>query len=214
MIDTVLFDLDGTLLNTLDDLCDSVNYALGKFGYPARTLEEVRGFVGNGVKLLINRALPENAKEKTDEVLAVFEEHYNLNKENKTRPYDGVTEMLGLVCAKYKTAIVSNKYDRAVKELKDKLFPLVNVAVGEGGGREKKPAPDMVEYALKKLGSNKNRAVYVGDSDVDVATARNSGLKLIAVSWGFRSRELLESLNADIIIDDPDELTGAIERLK
>lgn len=213
MIDTVLFDLDGTLLNTLDDLCDSTNFALAEFGYPARTLEEVRGFVGEGVRLLIERALPDSAKEKTDEVLAAFEAHYDKNKENKTKPYAGITEMLGEVCAKYKTAIVSNKYGKAVEELKNKLFPAVMLGLGEGGGRKKKPAPDMPEYALEKLGSNKKSAVYVGDSDVDVATARNSGLPIIAVSWGFRSRALLESLGADIIIDSPRELMGAIEKL-
>ena len=213
MIDTVLFDLDGTLLNTLDDLCDSTNFALAEFGYPARTLEEVRGFVGEGVRLLIERALPDSAKEKTDEVLAAFEAHYDKNKENKTKPYAGITEMLGEVCAKYKTAIVSNKYGKAVEELKTKLFPTVMLGLGEGGGRKKKPAPDMPEYALEKLGSNKKSAVYVGDSDVDVATARNSGLPIIAVSWGFRSRALLESLGADIIIDNPRELMGAIEKL-
>ena len=213
MIDTVLFDLDGTLLNTLDYLCDSTNFALAEFGYPARTLEEVRGFVGEGVRLLIERALPDSAKEKTDEVLAAFEAHYDKNKENKTKPYAGITEMLGEVCAKYKTAIVSNKYGKAVEELKNKLFPAVMLGLGEGGGRKKKPAPDMPEYALEKLGSNKKSAVYVGDSDVDVATARNSGLPIIAVSWGFRSRALLESLGADIIIDNPRELMGAIEKL-
>ena len=151
MIDTVLFDLDGTLLNTLDDLCDSTNFALAEFGYPARTLEEVRGFVGEGVRLLIERALPDSAKEKTDEVLAAFEAHYDKNKENKTKPYAGITEMLGEVCAKYKTAIVSNKYGKAVEELKNKLFPAVMLGLGEGGGRKKKPAPDMPEYALEKL---------------------------------------------------------------
>ena len=205
--------MDGTLLNTLDDLCDSTNFALNKFGFPSRSLDEVRSFVGEGVKLLIERALPACAKDKTDEVLAVFEAHYDKNKENKTRPYSGIPEMLCKICPHYKTAIVSNKYGKAVEELKNKLFPQINVAVGEGGSRRKKPAPDMTEYALELLKSNKKSAVYVGDSDIDVATARNSGLPIIAVSWGFRSRALLESLNADVIIDNPGELTSAIEIL-
>lgn len=213
MIDTVLFDLDGTLLNTLDDLCDSANYALVSLGYPPRTLDEVRSFVGEGVRLLMERALPDYAKDQTDTALKIFEAHYDKNKENKTRPYDGIMEMLREICANYKTAIVSNKYDKAVEELKEKLFPDIMLAVGEGGGRRKKPAPDMPEYALSLLNSDKRSAVYVGDSDVDVATARNSGLPIIAVSWGFRPRSLLESLSADIIIDSPSELPAAIKRL-
>ena len=213
MINTILFDLDGTLLNTLEDLCDSTNYALMRFGYPARSLDEVRGFVGEGVRLLIERALPDGAKDKTDDVLAVFSAHYDRNKENKTRPYDGVPAMLNAVCARYKTAIVSNKYDAAVADLRDKLFPQVTLAVGERANLHKKPAPDMVRYALRALGSEKDTAVYVGDSDVDIATARNSGLPVIAVSWGFRDRALLERLGADAIIDRPDELMAAVERL-
>lgn len=213
MIDTILFDLDGTLLNTLDDLCDSTNYALSAFGYPARTLDEVRMFVGEGVRLLIERALPKAAKEKTDEVLAVFEKHYDKNKENKTRPYDGIVAMLKEVCGRYKTAIVSNKYDKAVAALRDKLFPEVAFAVGEREGLAKKPAPDMAEYALKALKSEKKSAVYVGDSNIDILTARNSGLPIIAVSWGFRPRTMLEAMGADKIIDRPSELEKAIAEL-
>lgn len=210
MIDTLLFDLDGTLLNTLDDLCDSTNYALSLFGYPVRTLDEVRGFVGNGVRLLIERALPNGEKDKTDEVLAAFETHYDKNKENKTRPYDGIAQMLSAVCPHYKTAIVSNKYDKAVCDLRDKLFPQVQLAVGERNGMKKKPAPDMTDYALKMLGSQKENAVYVGDSDVDIATARNGGLPFIGVSWGFRGREFLVRCGASVIIDSPSELTAVL----
>ena len=213
MIDTVLFDLDGTLLNTLEDLCDSTNYALKAFGYPERTLDEVRSFVGEGVRLLIERALPYSATDKTGEVLAVFEEHYDRNKENKTRPYDGIAEMLKAVCPKYKTAIVSNKYDKAVADLRDKLFPQVTLAVGERSDLRKKPAPDMPKYAMSELRSSEESTVYVGDSNIDILTARNSGLPVIAVSWGFRPRKLLEELGADEIIDNPSELLGAIEKL-
>ena len=213
MIDTVLFDLDGTLLNTLEDLCDSTNFALKAFGYPERTLDEVRSFVGEGVRLLIERALPYSATDKTGEVLAVFEEHYDRNKENKTRPYDGIAEMLKAVCPKYKTAIVSNKYDKAVADLRDKLFPQVTLAVGERSDLRKKPAPDMPKYAMSELRSSEESTVYVGDSNIDILTARNSGLPVIAVSWGFRPRRLLEELGADIISDDPSELLGAIKKL-
>lgn len=209
-MDTILFDLDGTLLNTLDDLCDSVNFALAAFSYPARTLDEVRMFVGEGVRKLVERALPASEKHRTDEVLAVFEVHYDKNKENKTRPYDGIQNMLKEVCRKYKTAIVSNKYHAAVTALKDKLFPDVDIAVGEHDGLKRKPAPDMVMYALSLLGSDKERAVYVGDSNIDVLTARSSGLPIIGVSWGFRPRAVLEDEGADVIIDDPSELIGAL----
>ena len=212
-MDTVLFDLDGTLLNTLDDLCDSTNFALGKMGYNARTLEEVRSFVGEGVRKLIERALPDFAKDKTDETLEIFEKHYDKNKENKTRAYDGVKQMLDGVCAKYKSAVVSNKYHSAVADLREKLFPQIMLAVGERDGLKKKPAPDMVEYALRELGSVRENAVYVGDSNIDILTARNSGLPIIAVSWGFRPRALLEEMGADIIIDKPSELMGALEKI-
>lgn len=211
MIRSVLFDLDGTLLNTLDDLCDSTNYALRACGYPERTLEQVRSFVGEGVRLLIERALPENAKEKTDEVLAVFSAYYNVHKEDKTRPYDGIADMLNAVCAHYRTAIVSNKYDAAVQSLREALFPQVAVAVGEQAGLRKKPAPDMPLHALALLGGDPTSAVYVGDSDIDILTARNSGLPVIACSWGFRDRALLERMGADIIIDRPSELLPALK---
>ena len=214
MLDTILFDLDGTLLDTLEDLRDSTNHALAAFGYPCRTLDEVRGFVGEGVRLLIRRALPPYAEDKTDEVLAVFEKHYDKNKENKTRPYEGIAEMLDKACSRYKTAIVSNKYEKAVADLRDKLFPQVRLAVGEGGGRRKKPAPDMTDYALATLGSKKENAVYVGDSDIDVLTARSGGLPIIAVSWGFRPRALLEQMGADVIIDSPRELLPAIKKFE
>lgn len=208
MTDTILFDLDGTLLNTLEDLCDSTNYALAQFRYPPRTLDEVRNFVGEGVRLLIERALPEGAKHRTDEVLSVFSAHYDKNKENKTRPYDGVIEMLKALCPRFKTAIVSNKYDAAVRDLCDKLFPTVALAVGERAGLQRKPAPDMADYALERLHSRKENAIYVGDSDVDVRFARNSGLPIVAVSWGFRDRALLQSLGADYIVDTPEELVS------
>lgn len=216
MIDTILFDLDGTLLNTLDDLCDSTNYALKVHGFAARTLDEVRFMVGEGVRLLIERALPPSAKDEATvaRVLDTFSAHYSRNCDNKTRPYDGVPQMLGEVCARYKTAIVSNKYQQAVNELHTRTFPFVTLAVGEDPSRRRKPAPDGVLYALRALGSDRATAVYVGDSDIDIATARNSGLPIVGVSWGFRGREFLLRHGTDVVIDDPSELLDAVEKLQ
>lgn len=214
MIDTIIFDLDGTLLNTLDDLAGSINFALGELGCPIRTINEVRNFVGNGVGLLVERALADGKKELKQKCLQIFERHYDANKSNLTRAYDGIHKMLTeVVAAGYKTAIVSNKYDAAVSALKAKEFACIDVAIGERDGLAKKPAPDMVILALEQLGKTKSDAVYVGDSDVDIMTARNSGLKVIAVSWGFRERELLEQMGADIIIDSPAQLLGALQSL-
>ena len=215
MIDTVIFDLDGTLLNTLDDLCDSVNFALTQHGYPTRTVEEVRFMVGEGVRLLCERALPSafSGTATVDTVLSTFSAHYTLNSGNKTRPYSGVPQMLQEVCGRYKTAIVSNKFQRAVDDLKNSLFPFVTVAVGEDPSRKRKPAPDGVFYALELLKSKAANAVYVGDSDIDILTARNASLPVIGVSWGFRGRAFLEEHGADEIIDAPSELLAAIERL-
>lgn len=211
---TIIFDLDGTLLNTLDDLTDSVNFALSKLGCKLRTADEVRMFVGEGVKLLIERALPKDGKDKAQECLQIFEKHYDKNKENKTRAYDGIDEMLKAVkAAGYKTAIVSNKYATAVSELHKTRFFDIDVAIGEKEGVNKKPAPDMVNLALNLLGVKPENAVYVGDSDIDVLTAQNSNLSMVAVSWGFRPRELLESLSPDAIIDNPSELLNAVKKL-
>lgn len=215
MTDTIVFDLDGTLLNTLDDLMDSVNYMLRGEGYPVRSYDEIRAFVGNGVGLLVERSLPEGHKDEAERCLKIFSAHYDLNKENKTRPYDGIIELLTAVkAAGYKTAIVSNKYDAAVKELADKVFSgLIDTAVGEREGVAKKPAPDGVFAALESLGSARERAVYVGDSDVDVETAKNAGLPVVGVTWGFRDRALLERMKADYIIDRPSELPEILKKI-
>lgn len=217
MIDTILFDLDGTLLNTLDDLCDSVNFALAKNGYPTRTIDEVRFMVGEGVRLLVERALPSGAKNDAatvDKVLADFSAHYNEHSGDKTRPYAGVPQMLEEACARYKTAVVSNKYQRAVDDLKNAVFPYLSLAVGEDLSRKRKPAPDGVLYALEKLKSRAENAVYVGDSDIDILTARNASLPVIGVAWGFRGRAFLEEQGADEIIDSPSELLNAVRRLE
>ena len=215
VIDTIIFDLDGTLLNTLEDLTDSVNYMLAQYGFPTHTVEEVRMYVGNGVRLLVERALPADKKQMTDECLKVFSAHYDKNKANKTRPYDGINEMLAQVrSAGFKTAIVSNKYEKAVKALAAEEFGgMIDAAVGEREGMRPKPAPDGVYEAMRLLGATRQTAVYVGDSDVDVMTAKNAGLKMIGVEWGFRDKELLKSLGADVTVSSPSRILQAVKSI-
>lgn len=206
---TVIFDLDGTLLNTLDDLKDSLNYALAMHGYGEKTLEEVKSFVGNGVRKLVQRALPANTpEEEIQKCLADFKEHYKSNMQNKTRPYDGIMELLSeLKNNNYSLAIVSNKFDAAVKDLaKDYFDNLIDVAIGESASVKRKPAPDSVYAAINELGSDIKKAIFVGDSETDVQTAKNAGLPCVGVTWGFRTREVLIREGADYIIDTPKEL--------
>lgn len=213
-INTIIFDLDGTLLNTLDDLADSVNYALGQHGCPERGIEEVKHFVGNGVRNLMELSTPEGSDNPLFEsCLDTFREYYSKNMRNNTRPYDGIMELLEeLAKNNYKVAIVSNKFDRAVKELaKDYFGDYISVAIGESGGVRKKPEPDCVFEALHELASETKEAIYIGDSEVDVKTARNAGLACVGVTWGFRSRELLIDEGADYIIDSPMELMALVK---
>ncbi len=209
---TIVFDLDGTLLNTLEDLTNSVNYALSQMGYPARTLDEVRLMVGNGVRTLMERAVPVGSS--TDEfeaAFALFKEHYDAHCNDNTRPYEGVTELLyELKTRGYRLAIVSNKIDHAVKALQKLYFQDVTVAIGEKEGLRRKPAPDMVHAALKELQVSAGEAVYVGDSDVDIQTAINSGLDYISVSWGFRDTDFLKAHGATTIINHPKELLSLL----
>lgn len=211
--EAVVFDLDGTLLNTLDDLCDSVNYALGMKNYPLRTLDEVRCFVGNGVEKLMQRAVPEGISDKEfADTLSIFKEHYKNNSQNKTKPYDGIMELLKELKDKgFKMAIVSNKFNDAVKDLNKEFFSeYIEFAYGECETIRKKPNPDAVFKALEDLKVEKHHAVYVGDSDVDIQTAENSGLDCISVSWGFRTRQELEMSGAVSIIDEPMDLMDII----
>ena len=210
---TVIFDLDGTLLDTLQDLADSTNYALSVHRMPARTLEEVRTFVGNGVGRLIHLAVPEGTPaEEEAACLADFRAHYLLNMENKTAPYPGVPALLEhLQAAGIRTAVVSNKFDGAVKGLCQNYFgDRLPVAIGESQGVAHKPATDTVFKALQELGVPAEGAVYIGDSDVDIATARNAGLPCISVSWGFRDRDFLLSHGATEIVSNPQELYAAL----
>ncbi len=208
---TVIFDLDGTLLNTLDDLADSTNYALSKFGYPTRTIDEVRQFVGNGVAKLIERAIPEGKNNPNfEKCLAIFKENYAQNMYNKTAPYNGIIEMLSNLKSKgIKIAVVSNKFDLAVKELCKKYFEgFIDFAAGENEaqGIKKKPAPDTVISVLNEFNFAPEDAVYVGDSDVDIMTAKNSKMPCISVTWGFRDEKFLLKNGATILINAPSEI--------
>ena len=209
MIRAVIFDLDGTLLNTLDDLYLSVNAALKAYGFPPRTIEEVRQFVGNGVRNLMRRSIPEGEENpRFEDCLLAFREHYAVHLEDHTRPYEGITELIGKLAEQNRPmAIVSNKPDGAVRELNQRIFgSLIPVAIGESKGVMRKPKPDTVYEAVRRLGVRKEDCIYVGDSEVDLETAKNSGILCISVSWGFRERKLLESLGAARIADTPEEL--------
>ena len=271
-IDTIIFDLDGTLLNTLDDLMDAVNYVLEKENMPKRTYEEIRAFVGNGVANLMKKAVVQDTSdEKIEDMLTTFRQYYSEHSLDKTKPYEGIMDMLITLKEKgYKLAIVSNKFDKAVKSLNEHFFNgIIEVAIGEHEGINKKPSADMVNEALKELMINsinkalyhssdsygsdscssdgsdlnkfnlkscdsgnetlyksdasdygcfmnvmsggldklKERAVYVGDSEVDIQTAKNVGIRLIMVEWGFRDRRDMEKLGADVFAKVPEDIT-------
>ena len=208
-----VFDMDGTILNTLEDLADSTNYALKANGLPERTIDEVRRFVGNGIRLLIERAVPTDTdKELTDKVFDTFKEYYKTHGAVKTRPYDGIKDvLLELRKAGCLTAVVSNKADFAVQDLcKDYFDNLFDFAIGEREGIKKKPAPDSVFEVLSKLNVEKDNAVYIGDSDVDFATSVNAGMDVIMVGWGFRDEEFLREKGAKRIIKQPSEILDII----
>lgn len=210
---SVLFDLDGTLLDTLDDLTDATNAVLAASGYPARTRAEVRQFVGNGIRLLMARALPAGTCEaEIRRRLALFRTIYAANMKNHTGPYPGIPAMLDAMQARgVQMAIVSNKFDPAVQDLCRAYFsPWISVAIGERPGVRKKPAPDGVFEAARSLGAPLADVLYVGDSDVDVQTARNAGIACVGVTWGFRDRAVLEAAGADYLIDRPDELEALL----
>ena len=208
---TYIFDLDGTLLDTLGDLAASVNYAMRTHGMPEHSVDEVCRFVGNGVRRLMERAVPGGAAHPAFEAaFATFRRHYMEHSLDTTRPYKGIPEMLQELKRRGRhTAVVSNKFDAATKELCRHFFPdTIDVAVGEheAEGIRKKPAPDTVLQALSQLGVGQEGAVYVGDSDVDIQTARNSGLPCISVLWGFRDREFLLAHGAETFVSQPLEL--------
>lgn len=207
---TYIFDLDGTLLDTLHDLASSVNYALQTHGMPTHSVDAIRGFVGNGVRLLMERAVPDGAQNPQFEAaFATFRQHYMQHSLDTTCPYPGIAEMLHQLKQRgCRLAVVSNKMMAATQDLVRHFFPEIEVAIGEheAEGIRKKPAPDTVFQALRQLGVGKEQAVYVGDSDVDLQTARNSGLPCISVLWGFRSRDFLLHHGATTFITHPSEL--------
>jgi len=207
----VIFDLDGTLLNTLEDLTDSTNFALSKFNFPQKTIDQVRRYVGNGVQRLIERAIPGGSSNPNfEKCLNLFKEHYKENMFNKTAPYDGIIPMLKkLKSHKIRTAVVSNKFDDAVKGLCKKYFDaLIDFCAGENElqGIRKKPAPDTVLKVLKEFGIKSDDAIYIGDSEVDIQTAKNANIECISVLWGFKNKEFLINSGAQIIISKPDEI--------
>lgn len=216
-IKAVIWDLDGTLLNTLDDLAASTNAALAQNGLPARTTDEVRCFVGNGVHKLIERAVGEMGVQhpRFEQVLGAFVAHYGEHSKDRTKPYDGIVGVLDALSAEgVQHAIVSNKVDFAVKALSKEYFgDRMRSAVGDDPSRAKKPAPDSVWEAMRQLGVSAQEAVYVGDSDVDVITARNAGIPCIAVTWGFRSEECLQEAGAQHVARKPEEIIQIVREI-
>lgn len=212
-IKLAIFDLDGTTLDTLQDLADAVNHALRAQGLPEHTADEVRSYIGNGIRNLIDRSVPADTPEEvTALVFAAFKSYYAMHCKDKTCPYPGVMQMLErLKKAGMKIAILSNKADFAVQELCAQYFPgMIDYAAGEKAGVPKKPSPESVYALLKTMGCRAEEAVYIGDSEVDVLTAENAGMKSLIVDWGFRSREQLVQAGAKNIFSTTEELTEAL----
>lgn len=216
MYNTVIFDLDGTLLNTIDDLATAVNYIQNKYGWQLHTVDEVRSHVGDGIRKLVGRSIP-NGEENPqfEDVFKDYKEYYREHSQVNTCAYPGIMDMLKALKEKgCKMAIVSNKAHSATLDLNEIYFKdYIQVAIGENeeSGIKKKPAADMVNLALERLGSDKSEVIYVGDSEVDKATADNAGLECVLCEWGFRELEFLETLGAKAIIKEPLELLKVIE---
>ena len=207
--DTYIFDLDGTLLDSLTDLAISCNYALRMNNMPERSLDEVRHFVGNGVKKLMERAIPDGLQNPAfEKTYNDFRQHYLVHNLDNTKPYPGIVSLLQRLHSEGKSiAVVSNKFYAATQNLVKHFFgEYVTVAIGERENIRKKPAPDTVIEALRQLGASASGAVYIGDSDVDVMTARNSGMPCISVLWGFRDKEFLKENGATTFVTAPDEI--------
>ena len=209
---TVLFDLDGTLLDTLEDMADALNRTMRAYGLPERTAKEVRSFVGNGARRLIELAAEGVSGEKLEQILADYKADYDRNYLIKTAPYPGIMELLDTLHKNgVKIGVVSNKPDSTVQELSTALFQgLADVSVGEKAGVRRKPAPDTVLAAMAELQSAPEETVYVGDSEVDIATARAAGIRCISVTWGFRDRDVLVEAGAEIFADDCDTLLALL----
>lgn len=207
----LLFDLDGTLLDTLEDLLDATNYALKQYGFPERTLEELRRVVGNGAANQIRKSLPEGTPEEiVQKVLAVYKPYYTAHCQVRTKPYEGIDAALEILAKTHPIAIVSNKPDSAVKALCADWFPGM-YALGESSDCPRKPAPDMVYKAMAAIGAE--QCIYIGDSEVDILTANNSGVPCLSVTWGFRDKEQLEMAGGTHFCDHPRALIKKIEEM-
>ena len=207
----ILFDLDGTLLDSLGDLTDSTNYTLAQYGCPARSMDEIRSFVGNGAEMLIKLALPgKESDPPVAEALATYKAYYATHSRIKTKPYDGILEALEEIAKKHPIAIVSNKPDVATKSLAKELFGGIP-AWGESSDCQRKPAPDMLYKAMQALGAD--RCIYVGDSEVDVLTAKNAGVPCLSVLWGFRDKDCLLDAGADTFCDDPKDMLKLLKAM-
>jgi phosphoglycolate phosphatase len=204
----IVFDLDGTLLNTIDDLRDCTNYALTAHGFPPKTTEEMKAIVGRGIRYMVSHAMPDGESNPAfEEVFSTFRAYYDVHCADQTAPYAGIPELLGrLKAAGCKTAVVTNKVQSAAQELVNTMFPDIAVVVGDSPAVKRKPEPDGVWYALKQLGVERQDAAYVGDSDIDYATAQNSGLPCLSVLWGFRTREQLLQCGATNFFETPEAL--------
>ncbi len=208
-----IFDLDGTLLDTLEDLKNAVNFALSQYGFPKRTADEVRAFIGDGIYLLMKRALPEGASDNViDDTLSVFREYYSLHSKDNTCPYNGILELLE--CMKengIKTGVVTNKFHLAAKALVNDYFgELITETLGQRNNIPTKPDPTALNQMILSFGCDKSEVLYFGDSDVDIITAKNAGIKSVGVTWGFRDKELLLKTGADFTVDTPEEINQII----
>lgn len=211
--EAVIFDLDGTLTDTLADLRNSVNFALSQFGFHERTAEEIRSFVGNGVRRLIYLSVPENTPDETAEkCLDVFKAYYKDHSCVETKPYDGIIEMLSELKSRgIKTAVVTNKMHAAAVDIVKLFFDgLIDVTIGQIDGVAQKPKPDGIYKALEMLGVPKEKAIYAGDSEVDCLTAKNAEIPCIGVAWGFRDREILENSGAEFIFNKAENILDII----
>ena len=216
MVNTIIWDLDGTLLNTLDDLCDSVNFALTQYSMPTRNHKDIRRFLGNGINNLIRQSVPEGISEEVfDNIFQTFRTYYIDHSQIKTKPYQGILETLAVLKnAGYKMAIVSNKIQDAVTDLKNQFFSeYISVAIGESEDIRRKPEPDMVFTAIELLGSTRERTVYIGDSEVDIQTAVNSGIRCISVLWGFRDEDFLIQKGAKTFAKSPQDIIALLSQL-
>lgn len=209
----IIFDMDGTILNTLEDLADCTNYVLRLNHYPEHPIEDIRQFVGNGIRKLIERAVPENTSlSETDKVFSDFKSYYQEHCADKTKPYKGIPELLKTLRQKgCVTAVVSNKADSAVQKLCNDFFEgCFDYAIGDREGIPKKPAPNSILEILDKTGISIEKTVYIGDSDVDIATAGNAGTDHIIVTWGFRSKDFLKKCGAVVFAEHPQDILKLI----